>query len=76
MFQVLSPCKLNLFLYVTAKRADGFHDLQSLFCILDHGDTMRFDVKDDGKGEFKLLNNMGFAVEDNLIYKAWYLCLH
>lgn len=71
MFQVLSPCKLNLFLYVTAKRADGFHDLQSLFCILDHGDTMRFDVKDDGKGEFKLLNNMGFAVEDNLIYKAW-----
>ena len=71
MFQVLSPCKLNLFLYVTAKRADGFHDLQSLFCILDHGDTMRFDVKDDGKGEFKLLNDMGFAVEDNLIYKAW-----
>lgn len=71
MFQVLSPCKLNLFLYVTAKRADGFHDLQSLFCILDHGDTMRFEVKDDGKGEFNLLNNMGFAVEDNLIYKAW-----
>ncbi len=71
MFEVLSPCKLNLFLYVTGKREDGFHNLQSLFCILDHGDTMRFEVKDDGKGEFKLLNDMGFAIEQNLIYKAW-----
>lgn len=71
MFEVISPCKLNLFLYVTGKRSDGFHNLQSLFCLLDHGDTMRFEVRDDDKGEFKLLNDMGFAVEDNLIYKAW-----
>lgn len=77
MFEVLSPCKLNLFLYVTGKRDDGFHNLQSLFCILDHGDTMRFEVQDDDKGEFKLVKDMGFPVEQNLIFKAWkLLCEH
>lgn len=70
MFEVISPCKINLFLYITGKRADGFHDLQSLFCLLDHGDTMRFEVENDGKGRIELGNTMGMALEDNLIYKA------
>lgn len=70
MFEVLSPCKINLFLYVLGKRADGFHDLQSLFCLLNYGDTMRFEVKDDGQGLIELANDMGFPFEQNLIYKA------
>lgn len=68
--EVLSPCKLNLFLYITGKRPDGFHNLQSLFCLLDFGDTMSFEVTDDGLGQFSLTPDMGFAVEQNLIYKA------
>lgn len=70
MFTVLSPCKLNLFLYVTSKREDGFHNLQSIFCLLNHGDTMSFAVQNDHLGKINLLQDMGFKVTDNLIYKA------
>ena len=38
--QALSPAKLNLFLHVTGRRADGYHLLQSLFCPLQWGDTV------------------------------------
>lgn len=68
--QVLSPCKINLFLYVLGKRPDGFHDLQSLFCLLNYGDTMDFTVEHDTGKAINLPNTMGFALEDNLIYKA------
>ena len=68
--QVLSPCKINLFLYVLGKRPDGFHDLQSLFCLLNYGDTMDFTVEHDAGKAINLPNTMGFALEDNLIYKA------
>ena len=67
-FSTLSPCKLNLFLYITNKRADGYHDLQTLFVILDKGDMMHFETCDDDK--VHLLTDFGFEVEKNLIYKA------
>lgn len=70
MLSVLSPCKINLFLYILGKRPDGFHNLQSLFCLLDYGDTMRFEAVDDERNEFKLLPDLGFPVEQNLIFKA------
>lgn len=70
MLTVLSPCKLNLFLYINGKRPDGFHDLQSLFCLLDYGDTMGFEVVDDGLNNFILSPDLGFPVEQNLIFKA------
>ncbi|MGN1280341.1 MAG: 4-(cytidine 5'-diphospho)-2-C-methyl-D-erythritol kinase [Succinivibrio sp.] len=65
---VVSPCKLNLFLYITSKRADGYHNLQTLFVILDHGDHMTFQTDETNRVE--LLSDFGFPVEDNLIYKA------
>ena len=64
-----SPCKLNLFLYITGKRPDGYHNLQTLFVILDHGDKMTFETSDKND-EVKLLTDFGFPVEKNLIYKA------
>lgn len=70
MFKVLSPCKINLFLNITGKRADGFHNLQSLFCMLNHGDEMTFEVDNDGRGEITLVNTMGMKPEENLIYRA------
>jgi 4-diphosphocytidyl-2-C-methyl-D-erythritol kinase len=45
---VAAPAKLNLFLHVTGRRADGYHDLESLFVALDYGDTITLSLRDDG----------------------------
>ena len=44
----LAPAKLNLFLHVTGRRANGYHSLQSAFQLLDWGDRLSFRVRDDG----------------------------
>jgi 4-diphosphocytidyl-2-C-methyl-D-erythritol kinase len=43
-----APAKLNLFLAVTGRRPDGYHTLQTVFQLLDWGDTVRLEVRDDG----------------------------
>ncbi|MBI5450915.1 MAG: 4-(cytidine 5'-diphospho)-2-C-methyl-D-erythritol kinase [Gammaproteobacteria bacterium] len=43
-----APAKLNLFLHVTGRRADGYHLLQTVFQFLDYGDTLDFLPRDDG----------------------------
>ena len=43
----LSPAKINLFLHITGKRADGYHNLQTVFRLLDWGDYLHFSVRDD-----------------------------
>ncbi|NDU85302.1 MAG: 4-(cytidine 5'-diphospho)-2-C-methyl-D-erythritol kinase [Ferrovum sp.] len=43
-----APAKLNLFLRVTGRRADGYHTLQTLFTFLDYGDTLDVMVTEDG----------------------------
>ena len=43
-----SPAKINLFLHVIGRRADGFHLLQSVFRLLDFGDTLRIGLRHDG----------------------------
>lgn len=43
-----APAKLNLFLRVTGRRADGYHRLQTVFQLLDWGDTIRLRVRADG----------------------------
>lgn len=67
--ELLSPAKLNLFLHITGRRADGYHNLQTLFQLLDYGDTLRFTPRTDG--EITLSPAIpGVAFEDNLIIKA------
>lgn len=44
-----APAKLNLFLHVTGRRADGYHSLQTAFRLIDLADTLRFRPRDDGK---------------------------
>jgi 4-diphosphocytidyl-2-C-methyl-D-erythritol kinase len=44
-----APAKLNLFLHITGQRADGYHLLQTVFQLLDHGDTLNIEVRQDGK---------------------------
>lgn len=44
-----SPAKLNLFLYITGRRADGYHNLQTLFQFLDFSDELTFTPTSNGK---------------------------
>ena len=45
----LAPAKLNLFLHVVGRRADGYHLLQTAFRFLDYGDSLSFVPRDDGR---------------------------
>ena len=67
--RLLSPAKLNLFLHITGRRPDGYHNLQTLFQLLDYGDTLSFSVRQDG--EVTLTPPIpSVAFDDNLIIKA------
>jgi 4-diphosphocytidyl-2-C-methyl-D-erythritol kinase len=44
-----APAKLNLFLHVVARRADGYHDLQTVFQLVDLCDRIRIELTDDGR---------------------------
>ncbi|NZA26936.1 4-(cytidine 5'-diphospho)-2-C-methyl-D-erythritol kinase [Luteimonas sp. SJ-92] len=43
-----APAKLNLFLRITGRRADGYHELQTVFRLLDWGDTVHLRPRTDG----------------------------
>lgn len=49
LHHVPAPAKLNLFLHVTGKRADGYHLLQSVFMLVDWWDVLHFERRDDGQ---------------------------
>lgn len=64
-----SPAKLNLFLYITGQRQDGYHELQTLFQFLDFGDQLRFRLNQTGEIHLSPMIE-GLSLEDNLIYRA------
>jgi len=47
-YDVPAPAKLNLFLHITGRRADGYHLLQSVFMLVDWCDTLHFERRADG----------------------------
>ncbi len=64
-----APAKLNLFLHVTGRRADGYHELQTAFQFLDVGDVLWFEVSADG--EFELECSLpGIPAGQNLVVRA------
>ena len=64
-----APAKLNLFLHITARRADGMHELQTLFQFLDVGDKLYFETRKDGV--LNLVAGLaGVADADNLVMQA------
>lgn len=64
-----SPAKLNLFLHINGRYQNGYHQLQSLFQILNYGDELAFEI--NHTNEITLANPIkGVADEDNLIVKA------
>ena len=48
IYEVPAPAKLNLFLHVVGRRADGYHLLESLFVLIDWCDTLHFELRSDG----------------------------
>ena len=64
-----APAKLNLFLHVVGRRADGYHLLQTLFRFVDYGDTLHFAPREDG--QVRLLNPLpGVPEESDLTVRA------
>jgi 4-diphosphocytidyl-2-C-methyl-D-erythritol kinase len=64
-----APAKLNLFLHVTGRRADGYHLLQTLFRFIDLSDTLHFTLREDG--EVRRVNALeGVPAEQDLCVRA------
>ncbi len=69
MLQLPAPAKLNLFLHITGRRDDGYHELQTCFQLLDYGDQLSFELTDSPVIE--LISNLEqVAPKDNLVYRA------
>ena len=67
-----APAKLNLFLHVTGRRADGYHLLQTVFCFIDRSDGLRFKLRPDG--QILLTQPLpGVPLERDLCYRAAHL---
>lgn len=68
----LAPAKLNLFLHITGRRADGYHELQTLFQLLDYGDELSFDPLPNGDLSLHAEGPTASAMplDDNLILQA------
>lgn len=49
LYDVPAPAKLNLFLHITGRRADGYHLLQSAFMLIDWCDSLDFELRTDGQ---------------------------
>jgi len=69
-----SPAKLNLFLYITGRRADGYHNLQTLFQFIDYCDYLHFESRKDNQ-IFLTTEFVGVEHDDNLIIKSANLLL-
>ena len=64
-----APAKLNLFLYITGRRDNGYHDLQTLFQFVDHCDSLTITANDSSSITITPAID-GVKTEDNLIYRA------
>jgi len=67
--RIRAPAKINLFLHITGRRDDGYHNLQTVFQLLDIGDTLV--VETDHSGVIRLDGpDLGIADSDNLVVRA------
>ncbi len=64
-----APAKLNRFLHITGRRADGYHLLQTVFQIIDQMDWLSFEAQDS----LELISDLPFPAQDNLIIRAAHL---
>jgi 4-diphosphocytidyl-2-C-methyl-D-erythritol kinase len=64
-----APAKLNLFLQIVGRRADGYHELQTVFQLLDWGDEVRLRGRDDDRIE-RPSGARGVRPADDLVVRA------
>ncbi|HCY16898.1 MAG: 4-(cytidine 5'-diphospho)-2-C-methyl-D-erythritol kinase [Curvibacter sp. GWA2_64_110] len=67
LYDIPAPAKLNLFLHITGRRADGYHLLQSAFMLIDWADTLHFELRPAGISREDLLQPLP---ADDLIVRA------
>tara|TARA_B110000459_G_C16450248_1_gene420376 strand:+ start:25 stop:864 length:840 start_codon:yes stop_codon:yes gene_type:complete len=65
-----SPAKINLFLHITGRRNDGYHDLQTLFQLLDYGDQLEIKTNNTGKIELSDAKNNIYERENLVLLAA------
>ena len=65
----LSPAKVNLFLHITSKRNDGYHNLQTIFQLLDYGDEIEFNKRNDGQIN-RIYGNEDISPDADLIIQS------
>ncbi|MEY2777588.1 MAG: hypothetical protein RLY30_1686 [Pseudomonadota bacterium] len=75
MMRLSAPAKLNLFLHVTGRRQDGYHLLQSVFCLIDWSDEIILSPRSDGTicrlGSYDWPAESDLTVRAALALKAW-----
>lgn len=64
-----SPAKINLFLHINSKREDGYHNLQSIFQLLNYCDELSFNIRQDGVIA-RTSGNKGVPEDQDLIIRA------
>ncbi|WP_444900040.1 4-(cytidine 5'-diphospho)-2-C-methyl-D-erythritol kinase [Microbulbifer sp. SSSA003] len=69
MLTLPAPAKLNLVLRILGRRPDGYHELQTLFQILDYGDSLEFSLRDDSVIRVDA-GTLDVPEQDNLVYRA------
>ena len=69
MIRALAPAKLNLFLHIVGRRADGYHLLQTLFQYITLYDVLTFNLRDDGVITCRS-DAINLAPEQDLVYRA------
>ena len=65
----LAPAKINLFLHINSKRADGYHNLQTIFQLLDYGDEITFSLRNDGEIK-RIYGNETISPNKDLILRS------
>nr|WP_267980180.1 4-(cytidine 5'-diphospho)-2-C-methyl-D-erythritol kinase [Acinetobacter thutiue]MCY6411826.1 4-(cytidine 5'-diphospho)-2-C-methyl-D-erythritol kinase [Acinetobacter thutiue]MDN0013928.1 4-(cytidine 5'-diphospho)-2-C-methyl-D-erythritol kinase [Acinetobacter thutiue] len=68
MIRVPSPAKLNLFLHIVGRRDNGYHELQSIFQLIDLYDWISFEAIEENQIQIEGLAEV--KLEQNLIYRA------
>ena len=69
LYDLPAPAKLNLFLHVVGRRADGYHLLQTVFRLIDLADRIDLDVRPDGK-IMRETDMLGVPHDEDLVVRA------
>ena len=69
LYDIPAPAKLNLFLHVTGRRADGYHLLQTVFRFIDLNDRLDIDIRSDSR-ICRETDMLGVAHDEDLVVRA------